>query len=114
MTMESRVLSAIASELLPGIMPGSEKGAFGVVVPAHHGAAVLHRNMESLARQRFDGLLHIIIAVNDGRSDTPAVAKELAPQICASEAVCTVGSWSASSAPGGTATPNLRVPRPGA
>lgn len=90
MTMESRVLSAIAPELLPGIMPGSEKGAFGVVVPAHHGAAVLRRSMESLARQRFDGLLHIIIAVNDGRSDTAAVAKELAPQICASGAVCTV------------------------
>lgn len=90
MSMESRVLAAIASELLPGIMPGAKRSVFGVVVPAYHGAAVLRRSLESLARQRFDGVLHVVVAVNDCRSDTVAVAKELAPQVCASGAVCTV------------------------
>ncbi len=63
---------------------------FGVVIPAYNGAHCLHRSMVSLARQRFDGRLRVVVAVNDGREDTAEEARRLAPVIRATGAECSV------------------------
>jgi glycosyltransferase involved in cell wall biosynthesis len=35
-----------------------------VVIPAHEGADTLHRSIGALAAQRFDGSMHVVVAVN--------------------------------------------------
>lgn len=50
---------------------------FGVAIPAYDGATSIARSLDSLARQRFDGDLHVVVAVNDDRQDTFAAALAL-------------------------------------
>lgn len=63
---------------------------FGVAIPTHRGGSRLVRSLRSLAAQRFDGQLHVVVAVNDDRADTLATAHRLAPLVRRAGTTCTV------------------------
>jgi glycosyltransferase involved in cell wall biosynthesis len=63
---------------------------FGVVIPAYNGAELLGRSMNSLAQQRFDGDLRVVVGVNDGRADTLATAERLGSLLRRPGAACVV------------------------
>jgi hypothetical protein len=69
---------------------GSAPSTFGVVVPVFRGAYALTRSLGSLARQTYDGDLHIVVAVNDGLETTYATAQELAEAPRSAGHTCTV------------------------
>lgn len=52
-----------------------------VVIPAHRGASVLHRSLQGLAGQRFDGEIHAVVAVNPPSDPTLAVALQLCAEL---------------------------------
>jgi hypothetical protein len=52
--------------------------SFGVAIPIHRGSTLLARSMLSLAQRRFDGDLHVVVAVNDRRADSLVAAVFLA------------------------------------
>lgn len=62
----------------------------GVVIPTHHGSALLDRSMRSLARQTLTRDLQVVVAVNDSRADSYDRAVELAPTLRAAGIGCTV------------------------
>ena len=67
---------------------------FGVVIPSHGGGATLHRSMMSLARQRFDEVLRVVVAVNGDAgavtTETVTEAERLASMLRADGISCTV------------------------
>jgi hypothetical protein len=64
--------------------------SFGVAIPTHQGSTRLARSMLSLAGQQFDGDLHVVVAVNDDRTDSFGIAQRLAPLVRRAGASCTV------------------------
>lgn len=70
--------------------PTNAEASFGVIVPAFHGAASLPRSLCSLARQSFDGPLHVVVAVNDGREDTWQSAQSLSAGLAKDRVRCDV------------------------
>jgi len=92
MAMDRSRLAALDPGLLPGpvLSPVPPSAAFGVVIPAYRGSAVLERSMGSLARQRFVGRLHVVVAVNDGMAVTRRAAELLAPKLRTRGDTCTV------------------------
>lgn len=66
------------------------RSLFNVVIPAYDCAATVERSMMSLARQRFDGDLRVVVAVNGDGPDTLAAAQRLAPELHAAGVACAV------------------------
>ncbi len=84
----------------------------GVVIPAYEGAGTLSRSMGSLARQRYDGELQVVVAVNDGRADTFAVARRWAGVLSGPRATCDVLRTAAGRANAINAAESLLAPGP--
>lgn len=59
-----------------------------VVIPVHRGAAHLGRSVGSLARQRFDGQLNVVIAINDDLPETTTAACQRAAELVRAGARC--------------------------
>lgn len=64
--------------------------SFGVAIPTHNGSRLLARSMLSLAEQEFDGDLHVVVAVNDGRPDSMDTARRLAQRVRDVGRTCTL------------------------
>lgn len=62
----------------------------GVVIPTHHGSALLERSLSSLARQTVTRDVQVVVAVNDTRADSYDRAVALAPAPRAAGIACTV------------------------
>ena len=73
-----------------GAVEGDAVASFGVAIPTHRGSILLARSMLSLAAQRFDGDLHVVVAVNDDRAGSLRTAQRLAPTLHRAGAACTV------------------------
>lgn len=63
---------------------------FGIVIPAYRDAGTLARSLTSIARQSFDGELHVVVAVNDGDPATRRRAEHLARPVGQAGHRCTV------------------------
>ena len=111
-TMDSARLRDLAPDLLPHGMnaaalsdvfgsdralrkpsaPRRRKSAdvLGIVIPAYHGAHTLHRSLESIGDQDFRGSLQVVVAVNDGLTETADAAHRMLAPIRDAGADCTV------------------------
>jgi hypothetical protein len=69
---------------------GGNVAILGVVIPTHHGSALLGRSVRSLAGQTLTRDVHVVVAVNDDRADSFDRAVALAPLLRDAGIVCTI------------------------